>query len=239
MQANLMDEVINHMKDKWEEHWDKVELEYPNEAVVRFFSSAGAEAAGSGQKRVLDFGCGTGQNAIAAAKKGYCVTAVDYAKTCLDKLNCLAEKKQILINVVQNNGLKVPLEDKSFDIILAWGSVFLNTRDKVVALLKELNRVMESGGSILIECRTQEDDAYQNAGCYVKEGLCKVIEENCYLDSNGILRYYPSVQEIKAILSESGFAVSGMEKFEFTTDNMKIKNSWWHIYGEKIKDVQI
>lgn len=238
MQMDLMDEVMDHMKDKWEEHWARVELEYPNEAVVRFFSSTKSEEAGRGQKRVLDFGCGTGQNAIAIAKKGYNVTAADYAKTCLDKLNCFAKKKQIPVNVVQNNGLKLPLEDNSFDIILAWGSVFLNARDKVVTLLKELNRVMELKGSILIECRTQEDDAYQNADCYVEKGLCKKIDEKCYLDSYGILRFYPSVEEIKKIFSEAGFAISRMEKFEFTTDNMKVKNSWWHIYGEKINNVR-
>lgn len=237
MNDKLVDESLKKAQKKWEEHWSSIMLEYPDEAVIRYIMDESTRKAGSGQNRILDFGCGTGRHAILMAKNGYRVTAMDYVASCLDKLKLWADKEQLSIEILQNQALKLPSRDKSFDIIVAWGSVFLSRKEQVIELLKELNRVLELCGKIIIECRSQEDDAYQNMDRYIKDGICTEVAPDCYLDIHNIVRYYPSYDEIVDIFKVSGFNPVRMEKSEFTTNNRKKKNSWWHIYGEKVKDV--
>lgn len=233
----LVCDSLKKAQKKWQEHWDKIVLEYPDETVIRFIMDESTRKAGSGQNRILDFGCGTGRHALLMAKNGYQVTAMDYVQSCLDKLKLWADKEQLSIEILQNEALKLPAGDKSFDIIVAWGSVFLSRKEQVIDLLKELNRVLELSGKIIIECRSQEDDAYQNKDRYIKEGVITEVAPDCYIDVHDILRYYPSCEEIADILEAAGFDTVKMEKLEFTTDNRKKKNSWWHIYGEKVRNV--
>lgn len=230
-----MDKIAH---DKWEKHWNNVFLEYPDESVIRYIAREDTKKAGSGQKRILDFGCGTGRHAVAMAKRGYEVTAADYTETCLEIVKKRALEEGVDIETVHNASTQIPLPDKRFDIVVAFGSLFYNTKEKNIALLKELNRITQLNGEIFTDCRTHDDHEYLKAKDGLADGTYQQIHTDCFfIKTDQVVRFFPSIEDIKESFETGGFEVYEIEKKEFTKNNGTLLHSWWQIYGRKIKEL--
>lgn len=75
----------------------------------------------AGKQKVLDLACGDGRNAVYFAQNGYQVTAVDFSKEALKRLNYFKEQQQLsmktqLVDLSDNDALKEI--DGKYDIIL-------------------------------------------------------------------------------------------------------------------------
>lgn len=229
-----MEKIVH---DKWEKHWEKTFLEYPDESVVRYIMRENVRNAGTGKKRILDFGCGTGRHTIVMAKKGYTVTAADFTETCLEKVKEWAAKEGLDVNIVHNEPLSIPLPDKSFDITVAFGTLFYSTKEKNIQLLRELNRVTELGGEFFTDCRTHDDFGYTSAKDGLTNGTYEPIHKDCFLvKADELVRFYPTIEDIHDSFNQAGFDVYEIEKKEFTRNNRTTLYSWWQIYARKVKD---
>jgi demethylmenaquinone methyltransferase/2-methoxy-6-polyprenyl-1,4-benzoquinol methylase len=92
--------------------------------------------------RVLDACCGTGDLALASARIGGRVTAVDFSEPMLER----ARAKSGDVEWVQGDALALPFEDASFDAATV-GFGVRNLSD-LEAGLRELRRVLKPGGRV-------------------------------------------------------------------------------------------
>jgi len=69
-------------------------------------------------KDILDYGCGTGRNAIPLAKKGANVTCIDFTQAMLNEAKKKAKKAKVKIDVKRKDITKYK-PDKKFDIIIS------------------------------------------------------------------------------------------------------------------------
>lgn len=121
---------------------------YPDIAP-NFLSMAAhlVESVGAGaDETVLDIGCGTGNVAITAARRGAQVTGLDITPAMLDDARENAATAGV--DVVWNEGTAtdLPFEDDAFDVTLSCvGHVFADPPD---AAARELRRVTRPGGHI-------------------------------------------------------------------------------------------
>ena len=121
-------------------------------------------------RTVLDFGCGPGHYAIAAARivgENGVVNALDIHPLAIQAVEKKAEKKGLTNITTILSDRDTGLADQSIDVILLYDTIHM-LKDKR-ALLKELHRVMKSNGllSILVE-RVKVEDVVQLAE---KDGL--------------------------------------------------------------------
>ena len=96
-------------------------------------------------------------------------------------------------------------------------------------MLKNMSRMLKTGGRVFADFRTQKDTIYEiamqenenlNGGFYVKSDELSVKGNYvCIL----------SLQELEEMIENSGLSVENVELCEFTENNRKRKNSWWHI----------
>lgn len=97
-------------------------------------------------ERVLDVASGTGNAALAAARRFAYVTSSDYVPDLLErgKMRALAEGLPVAFEVADAEEL--PYEDNSFDVVLSvFGAMFAPDHEKVA---RELLRVCKPGGRI-------------------------------------------------------------------------------------------
>jgi ubiquinone/menaquinone biosynthesis C-methylase UbiE len=99
-----------------------------------------------GGEAVLDVATGTGNTAIAAARRWCDVTAIDYVPSLLELARVRAAAEGLPVTFLEGDAEKIPLSDSSFDAVLStFGAVFATNHEKTA---NELVRVCRVGGKI-------------------------------------------------------------------------------------------
>ena len=100
----------------WEDRYNKGEIGWDLGADTPVFSAI-SETLVPGNVCVL--GCGNGYDAIYFSKKGFNVTAVDFAETPIKNINKIADDLSLTINTVQKDIFDlIPKYINSFDYII-------------------------------------------------------------------------------------------------------------------------
>ena len=76
--------------------------------------------------KVLDVGCGGGREALALAKHGYEVHAVDMVAAQLDRARENARREGLCITFELTDGVTIPFENVEFDVVVLWTQVLGN-----------------------------------------------------------------------------------------------------------------
>ena len=97
-------------------------------------------------ERVLDVACGSGNTAIAAARRFTDVTGVDYVPSLLDRAQERAQAERLDIEFHEADAEHLPFEDESFDVVLStFGVMFAPDQQRTA---DEMLRVVRPGGRI-------------------------------------------------------------------------------------------
>lgn len=97
---------------------------------------------------VLDVAAGTGNAAIAAARLGCSVTAVDYVPSLLDRGRERAAAERVHVDFVEGDAEALPVTDRSFAATVSvFGTMFAPDHRQTAA---EVIRVTEPGGTIAL-----------------------------------------------------------------------------------------
>lgn len=100
-------------------------------------------------KKILDIGCGAGENSVYFALKGAQVTASDISPEMIAVAQRLAERHGVRLATNVGVAEKMPFADASFDMV--FGNGVLHHVELILAL-REIRRVMKPGGrAVFIE----------------------------------------------------------------------------------------
>lgn len=147
--------ILRSNKDTYQWLYEKREafLRYPADWIIRFHNMYMKEHLPSG--RVLDYGCGGGNNSVFFIEKGYDVYGVDVAEESLNliKINLqsrsldlkYAEKFQIIPMDLK----RLPFEDNLFDFVLSNQVLYyLPSEQRIREVCREFFRVLRPGGLV-------------------------------------------------------------------------------------------
>src|SRR5262249_12546702 len=102
--------------------------------------------------RVLDVATGSGNAAIAAARRRRESVGVDYVPALLSRARIRAIAEMLEIEFVEGDAEKLPFPDASFDAVLSiYGVMFAPDHAQAA---KEMARVCRPGGTIAVACWT-------------------------------------------------------------------------------------
>jgi SAM-dependent methyltransferase len=145
--------------------------------------------------KVLDLMCGHGRHALALAKKGVAVTAVDnladYIRTILEE----ADKDQLPLKAIQADIMSYKIQD-NFDLAMCMGNS-LNFFDAagVVKLLSQVQAHLKPGGHLLINTWSIAEIAFKN----FKEKTWSAVNGLKFLTDSRIL-FQPTRQETESTI---------------------------------------
>jgi SAM-dependent methyltransferase len=105
-------------------------------------------------KRVLDVACGSGNTALAAARRRCAVTGLDLVDKLIERARIRAKAEGFAIDFQTGNAEQLPYEDESFDYVLStFGVMFAPDQERAA---NELLRVCKTGGTIGLSNWTME-----------------------------------------------------------------------------------
>jgi SAM-dependent methyltransferase len=98
-------------------------------------------------ERVLDVACGSGNGAIAAARRSWGnVVGVDFVPALLERGRERASAERLDVELVEGDATALPVEDGEFDVVMSiFGAMFAADQEKAAA---ELLRACKPGGRI-------------------------------------------------------------------------------------------
>lgn len=145
--------------------------------------------------RVLDLMCGYGRHAIALAKKGMAVTAVDNLSDYINEISELADKEQLPLQAVQTDVLRYK-GGEEFDLVLCMGNSlnFFDAND-TVKILSNISSLLKRGGHLLINSWSLAEIAFKN----FKEKSWSQVGEMKFL-SDSKLFFSPTRIETESII---------------------------------------
>ena len=98
--------------------------------------------------RVLDLGCGAGYTAVALARQGYRVDALDGAQTMLDMTASRAHAAGVMLTTSIGDAHELKFDQGTFDLVVALGVIpWLHSPHKA---LSEMRRVLKPGGFLIV-----------------------------------------------------------------------------------------
>lgn len=132
-----------YKKGEYLEKWDYM---YPSQELVGALASLNIELG----SKVLDLGCGGGQDAIFMAKCGYQVSAIDISEEAITIGKQRADVANVQINWLIGDVLNIPLERESIDLITD-RSCFHHIPDaKRQHYADEIYRILKPNGFFII-----------------------------------------------------------------------------------------
>jgi SAM-dependent methyltransferase len=171
------------------------DLRYPNDVLVRL----GARLLDSRRDRkLLDFGCGTGANLAHFASQGFEVVGVDVSEDAVAKTRSRVELVAPRADVrLVEPGRGLPFEDGFFDAAYAWQVLYYSDPEGWRASVAELDRVCKRGALIVAAVAAPGDVAqiqstpigeftYRLASASGQEGCIVTIP-----DRDALPRFFP------------------------------------------------
>ncbi len=96
-------------------------------------------------KRLLDLGCGAGENSVYFALKGAHCIAADYSTGMLENAQMLAQKHGVEIETTCMNAEAIDFPDNTFDCVYA-ANLLHHVRPEIA--LREMHRICKPGGKV-------------------------------------------------------------------------------------------
>lgn len=101
-------------------------------------------------RRVLDAGCGTGENALHLAALGHLVTGVDAAETAIEHARDKAARRGLTATFAACDARELPGYDGDFDTVVDSGLFHIFGEDDRARYVAALHRACAPGGTVHI-----------------------------------------------------------------------------------------
>ena len=165
--------------------------------------------------RILELGCGVGNDSVGFAEAGHTVLATDFSEVAVGKNSESFKAVSNLSFQVLDMNDPFKFDDNEFDVVYARLSLHYFTDLTTGNIFTEIYRVLKSNGDLCFICKSDKDPLY---------GKGEEIEKDMY-ELDGHIRHFFSEAYTKALLDRSFEIVkmeSGNEKF-YGNDSTYIK----------------
>ena len=175
------------------EYWDSVYSKFNREAKYDNWLDSYKHTFKNCTTKILDLGCGAGNDSLYFIEKGYKVLACDYSKEALKTIERNIEGIETKLLDISE---PFEFEDNSFELIIADLCLHYFDEKTTIEIMKELKRILKPNGYLLARVNSIGD---VNHGA----GQGEKIEENYYFVEGYNKRFF-TIKDIKKFFSIIG-----------------------------------
>jgi len=174
---------------------------YPSESMLRiiFGQYLNNPINLSANSKVLDVGCGRGNNLVPFIDRGYECYGVEVTQEAADSITTALSKQGYNINIKEGTNTSIPYSDNTFDLLLSINVLhYENSEENIQKALEEYKRVLKDGGALYLSTVGSNHEIYQLAEIIsphlykIKEYDFRNDEVYFYFDNEKYLKNYLS-----------------------------------------------
>ena len=160
--------------------------------------------------KLLDVGCGTGNNTIFFAKNGCSTYGIDISEAALISADKRSKATNVVIELSRSSFTNLDFMDNYFDAVFCDGALYYGDGDTFTAGLEEMYRVLKTGGVARIYTKNNHD-VWANPNNKIKDHT--YVVEVGY--ENGMTVYCPSLSIINTKFCKFSDVKVGIESFNY------------------------
>ena len=177
--------------------------------------------------RVLDVGCGLGEQTVELAARGYHMVGLDISPAMVSRARAEAEDRGLRIDFAKADMREMVFEEP-FDALLCWGTTFgYFTEEENEQTIRQFHQAIKPGGTLLLDvvnrdfligsqpnqvwfevdgavCMEETDFDYESSRLRVKRRVANHSGQQN--DRHYSIRLY-ALHEVRALLERNGFRV--------------------------------
>jgi SAM-dependent methyltransferase len=165
--------------------------------------------AGSIVGRVLDVGCGTGENALDFAERGLEATGVDIVPAAIARAKAKAKERGVEASFLVHDALDLPALRQTFDTVIDCGLFHILSDAGRMRYQSSVGAVLRPGGMLYLMCFSDKEDASWGGPRRVSD-----------------LEIYRTF--------EQGWSVHRIEEARFLSNYPQIRGHAWLAYIERL-----
>jgi 2-polyprenyl-3-methyl-5-hydroxy-6-metoxy-1,4-benzoquinol methylase len=158
---NLFREARKKNPNEFLKYWDEAyksvppwDLDHPQPAFQALINANEIKPG-----RVLDIGCGRGENAIMLAMNGYDVTGIDLAEAAISRAKAKTIERHVKVNFVVGNVLQMDrlFMVGEFDVVIDSGLFHAMMDEERPVFARQVWRVLKTGGKYFMLCFSDKE----------------------------------------------------------------------------------
>jgi len=192
---------MHDQKKLWNNAHSKDSIHHYSSQQTSFFVEV--ESVLSSNSRILELGCGVGNDSIAFSNAGHEIIATDLSEVAIEKnRDRFKDSPHIKFKILDMND-PFPFEHGEFDVVYARLSLHYFTDVTTRKIFSEIYRVLKPGGYLCFICKSTSDPLY---------GKGTEIERDMY-NHEGHIRHFFSEEYVRSLM-DGGFEIDKMESGE-------------------------
>lgn len=205
---------------------------YPFDAVVSFLFRWHPRDKARDQIRILEIGCGAGNNLWFAAREGFQVAGIDGSAAAVEFAKNRFAKEGLSGDLRTGNFLELPWRDGSFDIGIDRGSLVCVSHESQKIAVGEMHRVLQVGGLFFFNGYSDEDTSAQS-GDLLEDGRVANIRAGALVGVGALA--FNSRAQIETLFS-NGWEILSLQhvnRVDFSPDGTG-NHAEWRIVARKL-----
>lgn len=230
----------NETKDQWQECWEKEIYSrgrhlnlYPHHSVVSYVYRNYPSRSLRKDIRVLEVGCGAGNNLWFAAREGMQVYGIDGSSSAVSFAEQRFLEDHLEGNFCVGDFSILPWAHSHFDLVIDRQSVLCNTKMVISKVFNEVKRVLRPGGRFFSMIYSQNHPEIVNGEHMGDNSYCN-FQKGYFVDC-GIV-HFCDYQEVVELYGNQ-FLIKNIEhvmETKYTEDGLEVPlNAYWRIDCER------
>ncbi len=210
----------------WEEKYSTGHtVRYPYDSVVSFIFRNAPRNVERAQVKILEVGCGTGNNLWFAAREGFCVYGVDGSKSAIEFAQNYFAKEGLKGDLRVGDFTKLPFESDFFDLVIDRGSLTCCGFESAKTAIKEIYRVLKKDGKFFFNPYSENHSSFA-AGEAGADGVTKDINAGT-MTGVGQICFYAKRQALDVLGPNFKVeSIHSMEDSDVTTASVSVHAEW-------------
>jgi len=130
--------------------------------------------------KILELGCGTGNNVKFISELGYDVYGIDASQSACEIANNFIKENNLKATILESKFNNLPFDDNNFDMIIDREAMYCGTLNDIKESWLEANRVLKNGGVIISFMYTSDNTWCKKAN--EDDYIATKVEKNTFID---------------------------------------------------------
>lgn len=173
---------------------------YPYDKVISFVMRYYPRDKKRREIKILEIGCGAGNNLWALAMEGFDVYGIDGSETAIKMAKEMFSKLGLSGNFIVGDFTEpLPYPDEEFDLVIDRGSITCVNYEEAKKTVKEIYRVLKHGGYLFFNPYSKKHTSYTTSRVRIDEMY--VLTESGTISGTGYVCFYEK-EDVLNILKE-------------------------------------